>query len=136
MVPGYYLMKETCGPMLGRLYQELRTRTLHHGMTPVISYPADGGRSDLHRVISIITMVLGIKVFVKPTSSWKESMNVRDITTSDLRDFMGRCYFLRAYFYYKLVEAYGPVPIVPEMAYDVDASAESMSLERDYENWY
>ena len=34
-----------------------------------------------------------------------------DITTSDLRDFMGRCYFLRAYFYYKLVEAYGPVPI-------------------------
>ena len=58
-----------------------------------------------------------------------------DITTSDLRDFMGRCYFLRAYFYYKLVEAYGPVPIVPEMAYDVDASAESMSLEREtYEN--
>lgn len=58
-----------------------------------------------------------------------------DITTSDLRDFMGRCYFLRAYFYYKLVEAYGPVPIVPETAYNVDASAESMSLERDtYEN--
>lgn len=58
-----------------------------------------------------------------------------DITTSDLRDFMGRCYFLRAYFYYKLVEAYGPVPIVPETAYDVDASAESMSLEREtYEN--
>ena len=48
---------------------------------------------------------------------------------------MGRCYFLRAYFYYKLVEAYGPVPIVPETAYDVDASAESMSLEREtYEN--
>ena len=43
--------------------------------------------------------------------------------------------FLRAYFYYKLVEAYGPVPIVPETAYDVDASAESMSLEREtYEN--
>lgn len=60
-----------------------------------------------------------------------------DITTSDLRDFMGRCYFLRAYFYYKLVEAYGPVPIVPETAYDVDASAESMSLEREtYENLY
>ena len=32
----YYLMKETCGPMLGRLIRELRTRTLHHGMTPVI----------------------------------------------------------------------------------------------------
>lgn len=58
-----------------------------------------------------------------------------DISTSDLRDFMGRCYFLRAYFYYKLVEAYGPVPIVPEITYNVDASAESMSLERDtYEN--
>ena len=42
---------------------------------------------------------------------------------------------MRAYFYYKLVEAYGPVPIVPETAYDVDASAESMSLEREtYEN--
>ena len=37
MVPeSYYLMKETCGPMLGRLIRELRTRTLHHGMTPVI----------------------------------------------------------------------------------------------------
>ncbi len=61
-----------------------------------------------------------------------ESINeCEDITTSDLRDFMGRCYFLRAYFYYKLVEAYGPVPIVPETTYDVDASAESMSLERD-----
>ncbi len=64
-------------------------------------------------------------------------MNVRILLRAILRDFMGRCYFLRAYFYYKLVEAYGPVPIVPEMAYDVDASAESMSLEREtYEELY
>lgn len=54
-----------------------------------------------------------------------------DISTTDLRDFMGRCYFLRAYFYYKLVEAYGPVPIVPEKTFGADDDVETMSIERD-----
>lgn len=53
-----------------------------------------------------------------------------DLLTIDRRDFMGRCYFLRAYFYYKLLEAYGPVPIVPEKAFDIDAKSDEMTYER------
>lgn len=53
-----------------------------------------------------------------------------DISTIDHRDFMGRAYFLRAYFYYKLVEAYGPVPIVPEITFNPDDDVETMTVER------
>jgi len=55
---------------------------------------------------------------------------VADISDMDRRDFMGRCYFLRAYYYYMLLLQYGPVPIVPDEAMDVDASIEAMSYER------
>jgi hypothetical protein len=55
---------------------------------------------------------------------------VRDISDLDRRDFMGRCYFLRGYYYYQLLLQYGPVPIVPDEAFAVDASVEEMSLER------
>lgn len=55
---------------------------------------------------------------------------VEDISDMDRRDFMGRCYFLRGYFYFQLLIQYGPVPIVPEQAFEVDASVDEMSLER------
>ncbi len=56
---------------------------------------------------------------------------VPDITDVDRRDFMGRCYFLRAYYTYMLLLQYGPVPLVPDVPFAVDASAEEMSLERN-----
>lgn len=55
---------------------------------------------------------------------------VADISDIERRDFMGRCYFLRAYYYYHLLLQYGPIPIVPDEAMAVDADVESMSLER------
>ena len=55
---------------------------------------------------------------------------VEDISDLDRRDFMGRCYFLRGYYYFQLLLQYGPVPITPDEAFEVDASVESMSLER------
>lgn len=55
---------------------------------------------------------------------------VEDISDLDRRDFMGRCYFLRGYYYYMLVLQYGPVPIVPDIPFDVDASVDEMSVER------
>jgi hypothetical protein len=55
---------------------------------------------------------------------------VADISDMDRRDFMGRCYFLRAYYYYQLLLQYGPVPILPDEAMAVDASIEEMSYER------
>lgn len=55
---------------------------------------------------------------------------VQDISDLDRRDFIGRCYFLKGYYYYMLLLQYGPVPIVPEEAFAVDASVDAMSLER------
>mgnify|MGYP000925106651 CR=1 FL=1 len=53
-----------------------------------------------------------------------------DISDIDRRDYIGRCYFLRAYYYYLLLLQYGPVPIVPDQAFPVDSDVEAMSLER------
>jgi hypothetical protein len=55
---------------------------------------------------------------------------VDDISDMDRRDYMGRCYFLRAYYYYMLLLQYGPVPIMPDEAVEVDASIEELSRER------
>lgn len=55
---------------------------------------------------------------------------VPDISDIDRRDYIGRCYFLRAYYYYLLLLQYGPVPIVPDQAFPVDSDVEVMSLER------
>lgn len=55
---------------------------------------------------------------------------VEDISDLDRRDFMGRCYFLRGYYYFQLLLQYGPVPIVPDKAFPVDASVDIMSVER------
>jgi len=55
---------------------------------------------------------------------------VQDISDLDRRDFMGRCYFLRGYYYYQLLLQYGPVPIMPDEPIAVDAPVEEMSKER------
>lgn len=55
---------------------------------------------------------------------------VQDISDLDRRDFMGRCYFLRGYYYYQLLLQYGPVPIMPDVPFNVDTSVEEMSRER------
>jgi hypothetical protein len=56
---------------------------------------------------------------------------VTDLTTDDLRDYMGLCYFLRGYYTYLLLLQYGPVPIVPDEPFAVDADVETLSLERN-----
>ncbi len=43
---------------------------------------------------------------------------------------MGRCYFLRGYYYYQLLLQYGPIPIMPDEPFNVDTSVEEMSRER------
>lgn len=58
-----------------------------------------------------------------------------DLSEMDRRDYIGKCYFLRGYFYYHLLQAYGPVPIVPEKTFTPDEDVETMSVERDtYDN--
>lgn len=55
---------------------------------------------------------------------------VPDITDIQRREDMGRCYFLLGYYYYLLLQQYGPVPIVPEQPFAPDADVSAMSLER------
>lgn len=60
----------------------------------------------------------------------KRINEVEDISDLDRRDFIGRCYFLKGYYYFQLLLQYGPVPILPEEAFPVDASVDEMSIER------
>jgi starch-binding outer membrane protein, SusD/RagB family len=53
-----------------------------------------------------------------------------ELTDSEIRDYKGLTYFLRAYFYYSLVRLYGPVPILPDTPFDTDESVENTSFER------
>lgn len=54
----------------------------------------------------------------------------QEITEMESRDFRGRAYFLRAYFYFYLVRLYGPVPILPDVAFDTDVDVAKASFER------
>lgn len=55
----------------------------------------------------------------------------QDISEVDRRDYAGKAYFLRGYYYYLLLRQYGPVPIVPDDPFETDASIENMALERN-----
>lgn len=55
----------------------------------------------------------------------------QDISELDRRDYAGKAYFLRAYYYYLLLRQYGPVAIVPDRAFPADASVEDMSCPRN-----
>lgn len=55
----------------------------------------------------------------------------KDMTDMDRQDYTGMAYFLRAYFYYSLVRLYGPVPILPDNAFDSDEEVVNVSFERN-----
>lgn len=54
----------------------------------------------------------------------------KELTEMEMRDFKGRAYFLRAYFYYYLVRLYGPVVILPDRPFETDENVASASFER------
>ncbi len=53
-----------------------------------------------------------------------------ELTEMEMRDFKGRAYFLRAYFYFYLMRLYGPVVIVPDTPIDTDAEGNDVSFPR------
>lgn len=55
----------------------------------------------------------------------------KDINVGDQRDVMGMTYFLRGYFYFLLVEQYGPVPLLPEIPMDVTETTDGLSFPRN-----
>ena len=54
----------------------------------------------------------------------------KDMTDMDRQDYTGQAHFLRGYFYFSLLKLYGPVPILPDNAFDSDADVASVSFER------
>lgn len=54
----------------------------------------------------------------------------KDLSTIDKREILGLTYFLRGYFYYHLMQLYGPVPLLPETPLEVDATIDALSYER------
>lgn len=53
-----------------------------------------------------------------------------ELTEMEMRDFKGRAYFLRAYFYFYLVRLYGPVVVLPDRPFDTDEDVAAASFER------
>lgn len=54
----------------------------------------------------------------------------KDLSDMERRDYTGRTYFLRGYFYFSLLRQYGPVPIVPDKPFDADTPSDEASIER------
>lgn len=57
--------------------------------------------------------------------------DVSDLSSKGKDEVLGLTYFARAMFYYRLLELYGPVPILPEEVLDVDESSENLSYPRN-----
>lgn len=55
----------------------------------------------------------------------------KELSDMERRDYTGRAYFLRGYFYFCLLRQYGPVPIVPDKPFDADTPSEEASVERN-----
>ena len=53
-----------------------------------------------------------------------------ELSEMEMRDFRGRAYFLRAYFYFYLMRLYGPVVLVPDTPIDTDAEGSETSFPR------
>jgi hypothetical protein len=53
-----------------------------------------------------------------------------DASEIDKRDFAGKAYFLRGYFYFLLLQQYGPPVIVPEEPMESNEAVETMGYER------
>lgn len=55
----------------------------------------------------------------------------KDLKPIDKREILGLNYYLRASFYFYLLELYGPVVILPEYPLSVDADIDAISFERN-----
>lgn len=54
-----------------------------------------------------------------------------ELTSEERADYKAQAHFVRAYYYWKLLQKYGPVPIVPEEGQDYTDSYEALSIPRN-----
>ena len=55
----------------------------------------------------------------------------KEMTLPEIADFKAQGRFIRAYLYWKLLQKYGPIPLLPDKGLDYDASYEELSLPRN-----
>lgn len=55
----------------------------------------------------------------------------KDLATFDRREILGLAHFLRGYFYFHLLQLYGPVPLLPDTPLDVSAPLDQLCFERN-----
>lgn len=55
---------------------------------------------------------------------------VPDLSDMDLRTYTGEAYFLRGYYYFLLLQQYGPVALLPETPLDINDGVNSLTFER------
>lgn len=55
----------------------------------------------------------------------------KEMTQSERADAKAQARFLRAYVYYKLIERYGPIPLLPDAGLDVEASYDALGTPRN-----
>ena len=54
-----------------------------------------------------------------------------ELTTQEREDMRGQAHFLRAYFYWLMLRAYGPIPIVPDEGVDYTLEYDELALPRN-----
>ncbi len=55
---------------------------------------------------------------------------VPDLSDIDRRVYTGEAYFLRGYYYFQLLQQYGPIPLLPETPLDINNGIEALTFER------
>lgn len=61
-------------------------------------------------------------------------MRVKDceeLSSTQLKELIGEAHFLRAYFYFELMKAYGPVPLAPREGFSLDTPMEELLVPRN-----
>lgn len=100
----------------------------------------DGGQTGMYLLLDDVTPEhwafgdLWSKMYkgIRKTNIVIERINeCKELSDMERRDYAGRVYFLRAYFYFTLLRHYGPIPVLPENAFDTDTPAEKVMQERD-----
>lgn len=61
----------------------------------------------------------------------QRSPECKELTTLQLREYMGEAMFLKAYFYFELMKQYGPVCLVPETGFTLDQPIEEILVSRN-----
>ena len=68
---------------------------------------------------------------IRQASIFIENVHVCDkVTEEEVIDFKAQARFVRAFYYWKLLQKYGPIPLLPEKGLDYTKSYTELSIPR------